>query len=629
MNEIRRTVHELDLTGDVHMVVEDHTAAHHPPRRAVMLLHGFTGDASTMGMLADPLAADHRVIAPNLIGHGGSSGPDLEAYAIDSIVGQLLEVLDALGVEAAVDLVGYSMGGRVALTLACRHPLRVRTMTLIGATAGLSTADERAARVAADETLAASIEEEGVETFVDRWMANPLFATQDRLGEAGLSEMRAQRLRNDGRELARSLRAAGTGSMAPLHDAVTRCPVPTTFVVGGVDAKFRAIAESLAPTMRDAEVAVVAGAGHAAHVEEPAAVVALVRDRLSRAVTVDVIESRLPLRSPMTTATGTTEIRHTVLYGLTESGSTGWGEAAPLPGWSPESLAACRAVLPRAVPAAEIDLEPVLSERTLPARAAVVGAALDLRATQAGVPLRRYLADTYGTGEPLEEVAVNGVVSALDPGEVAEEVIALAARGIAVVKLKVATAPVDVDVARVAAARVAAPDATIHLDANGGWVAAEARTALARMAAFDIALCEEPVRGVEEIAALAVDVDVPLAVDESVHGLAATRRVWAHAGAIAAVVIKPQAIGGDDLALVAIAEARRAGLGVIVTTMIDSAVGVAHAAHVAAAARLAGPHGLDTARLLAADVADPLPVVDGRIRFPDRPGLGIGTVSSR
>ncbi|MEM7142785.1 MAG: 2-succinyl-6-hydroxy-2,4-cyclohexadiene-1-carboxylate synthase [Actinomycetota bacterium] len=615
-------VHELDLIGDVTLVVEDRGAG-----RPVLLLHGFTGDASTLEMLAAPLASDRRVIVPNLIGHGGSTSPHPEAYSVDEIVGHLLEMLDELGAVEGIDVVGYSMGGRVALTLACRHAERIRSLSLIGATAGLATERERSARVDADDELAASIERDGMATFVDRWMANPLFATQARLGDARLAEFREQRMRNRAEELARSLRAAGTGSMTPMHEAAHECNVPTSLIVGGDDEKFLAIADELRSTMTDAELVVIDGAGHAAHLEDPDAVVAAIRSRCDRAVTVHIRDARVPLVTPMVTAHGTTDIRHTLLYGLEQHGQLGWGEAAPLPGWSPESLPACRAVLPRAMPAAEIDLEPVLSERTFPARAAVIGAALDLRARQAGIPLRSHLAQLYRRAEPLDRVAVSGVVSAASPDDVGREVTELSARGIHTVKLKVAAWSPDHDVARVEAARAAAPDATLRIDANGGWSPDDAERTLVRLAEFDIALCEEPVRGVDEIAELARRVPIALAVDESVHGLPDTRRVWPHAGSIAAVVVKPQAIGGDDFAMIAIAEARRAGIDAIVTTMIDSAVGVAHAAHVAAAAGLDGAHGLDTSRLLADDIATPLAISAGEIRFTAAPGLGVGAVS--
>ena len=616
------TVHVLDLTGDVTLRVEDRGVG-----SPVVLLHGFTGDASTMEMLAIALADGHRVIVPDLIGHGGSSGANAESYSVDEIAGQLLEMLDGLGIDGAADLVGYSMGGRVALTLACTHPDRVRTLSLIGASAGLVSAEERAARVDEDEALAASIEAEGLETFVDRWTANPLFATQGRLGPDRRAGLRAQRLRNDGAELARSLRAAGTGRMRPLHDEVRACPVPTTLIAGGDDAKFLAIAESLAAVMPDAEVAGVPGIGHAAHLEDPTGVEAVIRRRITDAISVSIGDARLPLVSPLVTAAGATDTRHTLLYSLTVGPHTGWGEAAPLPGWSPETLPACRAALPRTMRKGGLDLEPVGAARTSCARAAVVGAALDVRAREQGVPLRRLLAETYGDGTALDSVEVNGVVSAPSPADVGEQVRALVDRDVTTIKIKVAAGAIDDDVARLDAARAAAPDATLRIDANGGWTPDDARAALECLAPYDVTLCEEPVPGIAGIAALAATSPIPLAVDESSHGLVDLRAVWAHASRITAVIVKPQAIGGDDFAMAAIAEARRHGVGVIVTTMIDSAVGVAHAAHVAAAARLPGAHGLDTSHLLEADVATPPPIEGGHMRLSDEPGLGIGPVS--
>ena len=96
-----------------------------------------------------------------------------------------------------------------------------------------------------------------------------------------LAEARAQRLRNDPAALARSLRAAGTGTMAPLHDRLADCVVPTTVVAGADDPKFTAIAAGLAAAIRRAEVVLIEGAGHAAHLERPDAVTAAIRARMA------------------------------------------------------------------------------------------------------------------------------------------------------------------------------------------------------------------------------------------------------------------------------------------------------------------------------------------------------------
>ena len=246
----------------------------------MVLLHGFTGDGTTMAGLAQRLELDAEVVAPDLVGHGRSSCPlDEASYSVDAMAAHIAAVGESYG-SGPFHLVGYSMGGRVALTLACRRPELLRSLTLIGASAGLATEAERAARRQSDAALAKSIERDGLEQFVDNWMGNPLFATQVRLGEDFLAAARAQRLRSSAVGLVRSLRAAGTGSMAPLHDELKSCTVPTVFVTGVEDPKFTQIAIELAARMPRAEANVIDDAGHAVHLEQPDAVAAIVRRQM-------------------------------------------------------------------------------------------------------------------------------------------------------------------------------------------------------------------------------------------------------------------------------------------------------------------------------------------------------------
>lgn len=238
---------------------------------ASLVLHGFTGCAASMQVVADALTPGRRVIRPDLVGHGESDAPDdVAAYTMKACVDQLRALLDRFSIER-VDLIGYSMGGRIALSLAVASPERVRSLALVGATAGLASASERAARVAADEALATRILEHGVESFVDEWMALPLFASQQRLGAEALAAARAARLRGRAIGFANSLRGMGTGAMPPLHAALPGLQRPVLLVVGDEDAKFRAIASALARALPDARTAIVPDAGHAAHLENPGA----------------------------------------------------------------------------------------------------------------------------------------------------------------------------------------------------------------------------------------------------------------------------------------------------------------------------------------------------------------------
>ena len=236
----------------------------------VMVLHGFTGSAQAMEPLAGRLAVQlrARVICPDLVGHGRSEVPeDLALYTVESMVEQVTDLADTLGFET-FHLVGYSMGGRVALTLGCTEPARLSLLTLIGASSGISDTDQRIKRQQADTQRAQHLLDD-FEAFVDEWMTQPLFASQAALGEEHRSAARQQRLSSNPQGLARSLIAAGTGAMTPLDERLGRCGIPTLLVVGAQDIKFCAITERLAASLPQAQVIRIASAGHAAHLEQP------------------------------------------------------------------------------------------------------------------------------------------------------------------------------------------------------------------------------------------------------------------------------------------------------------------------------------------------------------------------
>ncbi len=243
----------------------------------VAVLHGFTGSARSMEGVARGLSAWHRTLAFDLVGHGRSEAPrDPAAYALPRCLSQLAAALDALGIPRA-HLVGYSLGGRVALSFCAARPERVRSALLVGASAGLEDPAARAARAREDEALAREIELSGLPAFVERWMAQPLLASQEKLGAAFLARARAERLAQRAHGLAQALRGLGTGAMPPLHAALPGLRVPICLVAGAQDAKFAALARELAGRLPDARAECLPGAGHAAHLEEPAAFLDLAR----------------------------------------------------------------------------------------------------------------------------------------------------------------------------------------------------------------------------------------------------------------------------------------------------------------------------------------------------------------
>ena len=232
----------------------------------VVLLHGFTQTGASWGRVAAALRADgHEVSAPDLPGHAGTPPLSLPDSA-DALA-------DRFG-EAAY--VGYSMGGRLALHLALRRPSVVTRLALVGATAGLDDARERNARRHADELLAGRLEALGVERFVEEWLAQPMF---ERLPTDAADV--AARLTSSADGLAGALRLGGTGAQEPLWDRLPELGVvglPVLVLAGELDGKFKVLARRLADAIGPtARVDWVPGAGHAAHLEQPDAFLALVR----------------------------------------------------------------------------------------------------------------------------------------------------------------------------------------------------------------------------------------------------------------------------------------------------------------------------------------------------------------
>jgi len=250
---------------------------------ALVLLHGFTGSGQGMAGIAQSFEQDYETLVMDLPGHGRSA--DLvraDADGFDECVDDLVATLESAGHRQAHWL-GYSMGARLALGCAVRHPGSVASLVLLGGRAGIADPIERAARCREDAVLAARIESVGVERFVDEWLAQPMFASLRQRGARFLAEQGRQRLGNSARGLADCLRRLGPGAQPPLFDALPRVDVPVLLVAGELDRKFVSLAHDLAGRLPRAEIREVAGAGHAAHLEQPEAFVHVVQDFLRRA----------------------------------------------------------------------------------------------------------------------------------------------------------------------------------------------------------------------------------------------------------------------------------------------------------------------------------------------------------
>ncbi len=219
-----------------------------------MLAHGFTQNGECWGRLPDLLAQQFEVVLVDLPGHGQSGHDDADLW-------RAAELLGEAGGPAIY--VGYSMGGRTALHLALANPGVVQGLVLIGATAGLESEEERAARRSADDALADHLGAVGLATFLDEWLAKPLFAGLDDVAAA-----RDARLANRVEGMQASLRNCGTGTQAALWPRLGEVAIPALVIAGADDAKFTTLGQRLANELPAARFASVPGS-HAVHLQSP------------------------------------------------------------------------------------------------------------------------------------------------------------------------------------------------------------------------------------------------------------------------------------------------------------------------------------------------------------------------
>lgn len=240
-------------------------------RPPVVLLHGFLGRGADWDGVREHLPASWIVRAPDLPGHGARADERPEDATMDAEAARL-----AATVDGPVDWVGYSLGGRLALHLAVRHPEVVRRLVLVSASPGLQSAADRAARRALDADRAAAIRAD-LPAFVDRWYRMSLFGLPEPLRERLTADRIAH---NDAEGLAASLEGMGTGAQPSHWGALDGISAPTLAVAGARDAKFVALARAMAaaPAVR---AAVVPDAAHLLPAERPAALARLLTDFLS------------------------------------------------------------------------------------------------------------------------------------------------------------------------------------------------------------------------------------------------------------------------------------------------------------------------------------------------------------
>ena len=241
----------------------------------LLLIHGFAQSPQSWDQIVALLGERYCTIALDLqamISEGGSTSVPTP----ESVVAATIAQLERRGI-GQVAVWGYSLGARIALTLALNHPDRVNRLILESGSAGIEDKTARSDRSAADRELADRIERGSIEQFVDAWERLPIFAGQP---EALVAAQRPSRLANNPAALAAALRGLGQGSFAPVWDRLAEVSAPTLVLSGERDAAYTEIGKRLAAALSDGKHTVVVNAGHAVHLEQPQVACAAVRSLL-------------------------------------------------------------------------------------------------------------------------------------------------------------------------------------------------------------------------------------------------------------------------------------------------------------------------------------------------------------
>jgi 2-succinyl-6-hydroxy-2,4-cyclohexadiene-1-carboxylate synthase len=259
-----------------------HTPLHYeltgnPSNPVVVLLHGFMGSSKDWHEIIDLLVDSCLCLAIDLPGHGKSTClKNPGAYTFSETAAQVVSVMEMTKAVPAT-VMGYSMGGRIALYVALQYRHACSKLVIESATAGIVDEGERAKRKALDRDRAQEISRGKFEDFVRTWYCQPVFQTLAENPER-LETVIGQRLLNDPLELSQALDGMGVGMQPSLWGRLHELPIPTLLIAGEKDSKYVGIVQSMAALIPKGRVVSIPETGHNAHLENPDLVAEYTKD---------------------------------------------------------------------------------------------------------------------------------------------------------------------------------------------------------------------------------------------------------------------------------------------------------------------------------------------------------------
>ena len=247
----------------------------------ILFLHGFTGRAEDWSFIFKKLNDKFFPIAIDLPGHGNTiSGEELSAYSTDAHIEIVKTVFNYFNIFKAV-IVGYSMGGRIALSFAVENPQKISALILESSTAGIENETEKTSRIKTDSEIANKILSDGIESFVQYWLGLPFFKSLKSLDKIEYQKLVEQKKTNSDTGLANSLKGFSTGKMPSLWNKLNTLKFPTLLISGNLDKKYVTINKEMNKVISNSQSKIIENCGHNTHLENPTEFIILVNEFLN------------------------------------------------------------------------------------------------------------------------------------------------------------------------------------------------------------------------------------------------------------------------------------------------------------------------------------------------------------
>lgn len=236
----------------------------------ILFIHGFTGSSEDWSFFKKRTPLKYNSVFIDLIGHGKSSAPkNIKEYNEEAQVDQIKFILDALNIKKVI-IIGYSMGGRLALSFAAKYQKLIEGLILESTSFGLKSKSERKNRIKNDKKLADKISNESLQDFFDYWYSLPLFSSLYKLNKKDLIKLKSERAKTNNKlGLQNSLLGFGTGTMNYHLDEFSKFKKKILLITGELDKKFSRLNILAHKKLPNSELKIVKNCGHNVHYENP------------------------------------------------------------------------------------------------------------------------------------------------------------------------------------------------------------------------------------------------------------------------------------------------------------------------------------------------------------------------